>query len=120
VPPVLREASIHAPVPKKSANSPANQSSGAEPEALPIDPNDGGIYLTFDPDRKTSCGDVFMTFLSPIPDEMPDSPIIHRRHYLDSNELQSWHRNPMPQAEPTRGKMEFEFIDELHSFLSFE
>lgn len=38
-------------------------------QVLGIDMNDGGIYLTFDPDYRSSRGEAILTFLSPIPHE---------------------------------------------------
>jgi hypothetical protein len=38
-------------------------------QALGIDMSDGGIYLTFDPDFRSSRGEAVLTFLSPIPHE---------------------------------------------------
>jgi hypothetical protein len=116
VPPIPRDATL-TPAIKRPTDTPANRSGEVAPQELEIDLNDGGIYLTLDPEWRSSRGDVFLTFLSPIPDEIPDSPIIHRRHSLV--ELQSRQSMPMrqPQDEvrPTRPRMDS--IDELHSFL---
>lgn len=79
VPPIPRDATL-TPAIKRPTDTPANQSGEVAPQELEIDLNDGGIYLTLDPEWRSSRGDVFLTFLSPIPDEIPDSPIIHRRH----------------------------------------
>jgi len=113
--PIIKQSTA-TPTIKQATNTPVNQSGEAASQEPEIDFNDGGIYLTFDPDGRTSCGDAVLTFLSPIPDEIPDSPIIHRRH--SSDELEAWHFNPMPQPTQTGPKMDA--IDELHSFLAFE
>ncbi|OAX39514.1 hypothetical protein K503DRAFT_865372 [Rhizopogon vinicolor AM-OR11-026] len=124
VPPIPREApspapakqpaKAPAPATKQPEKPPTNQGGEAPAPELEINLNDGGIYLTFDPDWRTSCGDVVLTFLSPIPDEIPDSPIMHRRHSLD--EL---HRQITPRSQATSTGAKMDPIDELHSFLEY-
>lgn len=43
---------------------------GEASQALGIDVNDGNIYLTLDPDYRSSRGEAILTFLSPISDEI--------------------------------------------------
>ncbi|KAG1770980.1 hypothetical protein EDD22DRAFT_1047558 [Suillus occidentalis] len=51
-------------------------------QALGIDVNDGNIYLTLDPDCRSSRGEAVLTFLSPIPDKISNSTRTHRNQDL--------------------------------------
>ncbi|KAG2349006.1 hypothetical protein BDR05DRAFT_956376 [Suillus weaverae] len=83
-------------------------------QALGIDVNDGGIYLTFDPGR-SSCGEAVLTFLSPIPDETSNSPPTPRHRSLSEFGQRAL---AMPRDTSTRARMQP--VDELQSFLDLE
>lgn len=72
-------------------------------QALGIDMNDGGIYLTFDPDCRSSRGEAVLTFLSPIPDETHSPPIPQHRSL---SEIQLGQRSAMPRVTSTRARMQ--------------
>lgn len=76
-------------------------------EALGTDMNDGGIYLTFHPDCRSSRGEGVLTFLSPIPDEDRSMSDIKFRK-----------RSAMPQDTSTRAGMQP--VNGLQSFLNLE
>ncbi|KAG2140152.1 hypothetical protein DEU56DRAFT_911854 [Suillus clintonianus] len=81
--PIPHEATASTPMLTQPTNAPVNQLDEVS-QALGIDVNDGGIYLTFDPDWRSSSGEAVLTFLSPIPDETPSSPLVHRRRSFQS------------------------------------
>lgn len=72
-------------------------------QALGIDMNDGNIYLTFDPDCRSSCGEAVLTFLSPIPNEISNSTFIPRHRSL--SEVRSEQRLAMPRDTSTTAGM---------------
>ncbi|KAG2037740.1 hypothetical protein BDR03DRAFT_372282 [Suillus americanus] len=80
------EATASTSAPTNSTDAPVDELDEAS-QALGIDVNDGGIYLTFDPGR-SSCGEAVLTFLSPIPDGTSNSPPRARVRPVD--ELQSF------------------------------
>jgi hypothetical protein len=61
------EATASTFAPMHSTDAPVDELDETS-QALGIDVNDGGIYLTFDPDCRSSRGEAVLTFLSPIPD----------------------------------------------------
>ncbi|KAH7884487.1 hypothetical protein F5I97DRAFT_1830946 [Phlebopus sp. FC_14] len=112
--PVIRdEASKGEPAPKPEASSPL--------EELDVNVSDGGIYLTFDPEWRTSSGDVLLTFITPIAQEplaRPDSPLLHRHRSLC--ELTTHFHFSGRHTESTRKQSAdaaLHPIDELHSYL---
>lgn len=76
-------------------------------EALGIDMDDGGIYLTFHPDCRSSRGEGVLTFLSPIPDEDRSMSDVKFRK-----------RSAMPRDTSTRVGMQP--VNGLQSFLNLE
>ncbi|KAG1733577.1 uncharacterized protein EDB91DRAFT_1251242 [Suillus paluster] len=65
--PMPREAAASTPTVRKPTGTPVTRLDQTAQE-LGIDLNDGGIYLTLDPEWRSSSGEVVLTFLSPIPD----------------------------------------------------
>ncbi|KAG2056330.1 hypothetical protein BDR06DRAFT_952805 [Suillus hirtellus] len=88
--------------PTHSIDAPGDELDGAS-QAPGIDMNDGGIYLTFDPDFRSSRGEAVLTFLSPIPDETYSPPVSQHRSL---SEVQFGQRSPMPRVTSTRARMQ--------------
>ena len=112
VPPIPHGATLTPP----TTQPPATPTDEEASEELEIDFNDGCIYLTLDPEWRSSQGDVFLKFLSPIPDEIPDSPILHRCQSMDELQFRRNILMPRNQATPS-GPKKIHPIDELHSYL---
>ncbi|KAG2756962.1 hypothetical protein P692DRAFT_20860400 [Suillus brevipes Sb2] len=107
------EAIASTPAPKRPIYAPLNQlastSTRSHPtdapvdeldeasQALGIDVNDGNIYLTLDPDCRSSRGEAVLTFLSPIPNEISNSTLIPRHRTLSEV--------PMPRDTSTRPRI---------------
>ncbi|KAG1821108.1 uncharacterized protein BJ212DRAFT_980745 [Suillus subaureus] len=81
------EATASTSAPTHSTDAPVDELDEAS-QALGIDVNDGGIYLTFDSDLRSSRGEAVLTFLSPIPDGTSNSP--PRASMQPVDELQSF------------------------------
>ncbi|KAG1750087.1 hypothetical protein EDB19DRAFT_1629184, partial [Suillus lakei] len=109
------DATASTPIPTQPTDASVDQLDEASQE-LGIDVNDGGIYLTFDPDWRSSRGEAVLTFLSPIPDETQNSLLIRRRRSLNEAQFGQW--SVMPRDTSTRARMHP--INELQSFLCVE